>query len=88
MINNAKLFFKGQYIFNTAWKHCGETYGIREEVCRMSKVSVKELHLIVKGTDRKRKEIERVVRQALDNYKERKGVYDLQIVEVNKTVLG
>ncbi len=54
----------------------------------MAKVKVKELHIVIKGTDRKRKEIERVVRQALDNYANgRKGVYELDIIEVNKTVL-
>jgi len=53
----------------------------------MAKQQIKELHIIIKGTDRKRKEIERVIRQALNDYTERKGVYDLDIVEVNKTVL-
>lgn len=53
----------------------------------MAKKEIKELTIIINGTDRKRKEIERVVRQALNDYQNRKGVYDLEIVEVNKKVL-
>lgn len=50
--------------------------------------TIKELTIVVEGTDRKRKEIERVIRQTLNDYMNRRGVHDLKILEVNKTVVS
>ncbi len=43
MNNHAKLFFKGQYIFNTAWRYCGETYGIMKKLDKQEIETIEQI---------------------------------------------
>lgn len=47
--------------------------------------TVKKLVIKITGTVRKRKELERAVRTFLEDYEDRKGVYDITVQEENIT---
>lgn len=53
----------------------------------MKRIKQKELKFVIKGTTRKAREFERALRTFADNYKDKKGVYELEVSEVNKIVV-